>query len=534
MKKYILFFLLVPPFLIMAQQRGCDLTIFPSQGEIDGHGNAANIGPGDTICLEPGARSFLWIKYLHGSKEQPIVIQNVTGGVDVSNFYYGIKIDSCSYLKLSGKGVSFINYGIRIHDISGGGLSVEGLSTDIEIEGLEISGTVFVGIFAKSDPDCLFNSTRDKYVLRNLSIHDNYIHNVGMEGFYIGSSFYSGKVINCNGKDTLVYPHLLKGVKVYNNLIEHSGWDGIQVACADSGCAIYNNVVKYDSDSAEYNQMSGILIGGGSQCDCYNNTILDGKGVGINMFGLGDEKIYNNLIVRPGRTFPDEYPLMSGIYVGDEVTLAGKGYLIAYNTIISPKVFGIHYSNPSTSGSLLTNNIIADPGNTYFEGTNFQAVNNLSEAQVSSLLFVDPTTYNYDLNPTSPAVNQAVTVPQLNLQFDILDRLRPFAQINDIGAYECQLLPGIPEQKLQGPITFSLKPSTEEDHINLIFTLMMDAQVTITLYNLQGTSLDTILSDHFSPGNYEKSVDIRNLSTGVYVFHLTTNEETISIKYHIF
>ena len=255
---YLIFLLLLIPGILFSQERGCDLMINPSTGEIDGHGNASNIGPGDTICLKPGLRSYLWIKYLHGTKEHPIVIQNVTGGVDITDFYYGIKIDSCSYIKLSGKGVPSLNYGIRIHDIAGGGLSIENLSTDVEIEGLEIGYTVLAGIFAKSDPNCQFNSTRDKYVLHNLSIHDNYIHHTGMEGFYIGSSFYSGKTINCDGKDTLVYPHVLKGVKVFNNIVEYAGWDGIQVASADSGCFIYNNTVKYDSDSAIYNQMSGI------------------------------------------------------------------------------------------------------------------------------------------------------------------------------------------------------------------------------------------------------------------------------------
>ena len=65
------------------------------------------------------------------------MIMNTIGTVDLSDFYYGIKIDSCSHLKFSGKGIPHINYGIRIHDIDGGGLSIEGLSTDIEVEGLE-------------------------------------------------------------------------------------------------------------------------------------------------------------------------------------------------------------------------------------------------------------------------------------------------------------------------------------------------------------------------------------------------------------
>lgn len=46
--------------------------------------------------------------------------------------------------------------------------------------------------------------------------------------------------------------------------------------------------------------MEGIIIGGGTKCKCYNNIIKDGKGSGINVFGLGDIYIFNNLIVNMG------------------------------------------------------------------------------------------------------------------------------------------------------------------------------------------------------------------------------------------
>jgi len=63
--------------------------------------------------------------------------------------------------------------------------------------------------------------------------------------------------------------------------------------------------------------MSGILIGGGAKCDCYNNKIFDGKGDGIDVFGLGYMKIFNNLIVRAGRTFQNR---MSQLNINMEFT----------------------------------------------------------------------------------------------------------------------------------------------------------------------------------------------------------------------
>ena len=528
-------FLLGPSIFGQGQSVSCDLLITAADEFIDGHGNAANIGPGDTVCLSSGTRSFLWIRYLHGTAEAPIVIINNIGPVDVSNFYYGIKIDSCSHVKLSGKGVAHINYGIRIHDISGGGVSIEGLSTDIEVEGLEITEVELAGIFAKSDPDCDFLSTRDKYVFRNLSIHDNYVHHTGMEGFYIGSSFYEGKELYCNGKDTLVYPHLIKGVKVYNNRIDHAGWDGIQVSSSDSSCYIYNNDVSYDSDSEEYNQMSGILIGGGSKCDCYNNVIIDGKGVGINVFGLGDQSIYNNLIVRAGRTFFDEYPLMSGIYVGEVVTTPGKGYLMAYNTIISPKVFGIHFANTISAGNIAGNNIVMDPGTGFFDGSNFQTINNLTFEAMDPEQFVDSQSNNFDLVKSSTAVNTAAGIPQFELDFDLLERSRPYDIINDIGAYECHdstlwVNPHVEKQLLR----LTVDDTDLLDLIRLSYTMPYHGIVRITLYDMSGNLISTIVDEQLAPASYHKNVDVTSLKQGIYIFRMMTESENISKKFHLF
>ena len=141
-------------------------------------------------------------------------------------------------------------------------------------------------MFAKTDPDCTLTSVRSNFTQYNSVFHDNYISNSGNEGFYIGSSFYSGETINCNGKDTVVLPSVLKGVRVYNNIVKFSGWDGIQVGSAVSDCLIFNNLVMYDSGRVHW-QMSGFMIGGGDQCDCYNNYIYKGKGDAIESLGSG-------------------------------------------------------------------------------------------------------------------------------------------------------------------------------------------------------------------------------------------------------
>jgi len=514
------------------QTPNCAMLIPATEGTIDGRSNASEIRPGDTICLAPGQKLYLRIMYLHGTPEEPVVIINNAGIVDISGYFYGLKIDSCSHIKLSGKGSSTSPYGIYINNVEGAGMSIEGLSTDIEVEGIEIFNTQLVGIFCKSDPDCSFTSTRDRYTMRNVSIHDNYIHDTGMEGFYIGSSFYSGFEINCNGKDTILLPHLIRGIAVYNNRLTRTGWDGIQVSSADSGCAIYGNEISYDSQSAEINQMSGIIMGEGSVCDCFNNQIRNGKGNGIQVLGLGGNRVFNNMILNAGRTFLEEYPYMNGIYVGTQPTTPESSFLIAYNTIISPRDHGLDFRNTTSTGNMFTDNIVMAYGRDLYIGSNVTLQNNLTSTTLDETQFVNASGGNFDLNWKSTAVNSAVTVPQLNPDYDILYRIRPFAEANDIGAYECQdsSLIAIPERVPEHINDFSMEMDYLNDLLIIRYFISSEEHVLFELYDLSGKLMNRMVEGNIHAGEHHLQFNIAHLVQGVYIVRMTAGNDSVSKK----
>jgi hypothetical protein len=83
------------------------------------------------------------------------------------------------------------------------------------------------------------------------SFHDNYIHDVGSKGFYNGSTSYdvgdglaitinqsfaeslpNNGIITFKNNSWFFLPQLAQNIQVYNNKIENTGWDGIQVASA--------------------------------------------------------------------------------------------------------------------------------------------------------------------------------------------------------------------------------------------------------------------------------------------------------------
>ncbi len=197
--------------------------------------------------------------------------------------------------------------------------------------------------------------------------------------------------------------------------------------------------------------MSGILIGGGSDCDCYNNQIFDGKGDGIDVFGQGTMNIYNNLIVRAGKSFQPNDPSESrhGIFIGNSPDQQVSDNILIHNTIISPKSTGIRYFNAYTSYNLIANNIITNPGaydiigyKAYFDHqlaeSLYEEITNIYAQESAPLNFMDLQADNYDLKANSIAVNTASDLGSYNPQFDNLMRPRPHNEGYDRGAFESQ------------------------------------------------------------------------------------------------
>ena len=180
----------------------------------------AQVKPGDTLYFSAGSKNSITLKNFRGKSGSPIVIINRGGEIiiDTDN-YFGISIQNCQHVKFTGSGFPGVFYGFKIKRVANGaGMGIGNLSSDIEVDHVSIENTSVGGLYAKTDPDCELGSVRGKFTQYNTVIHDNYIANVSDEGMYIGSTKYDGQVVKCNGKDTLLMPSLLDGVKIYNNI----------------------------------------------------------------------------------------------------------------------------------------------------------------------------------------------------------------------------------------------------------------------------------------------------------------------------
>ncbi|HET7178484.1 MAG TPA: right-handed parallel beta-helix repeat-containing protein [Chryseosolibacter sp.] len=411
----------------------CDYVVPADSTVVDG--KVLALKPGSVVCLNSAFHyGTLEFHNLEGTEADPIIIRNCGGPVTIkaTDKWHALKTINSKYFRITGGDASGV-YGIRIQ---GGemGMKLDGLSTNFEVDHVEVSNVSFAGIMAKTDPGCDDATIRGNFTMYDVRLHDNYVHDTGGEGFYIGNSFFDGMQRECG----LRLPHLIKGLKVYNNVIRNSGWESIQVGCAIEGTEIYNNTIEnYGAANIEY-QDNGIQIGSGTGGAVYNNFIKKGNGNGLIVMGTGDNVIYNNIIVDAG---------LNGIFCDERYT-PGEGFTFINNTIISPKMYGIRLYSEKVPMNTVINNIISNPGalasrdsaNAFVARMNdkvhVEMANNLFVNNLDTLQFMNPAADNYRLKAASPAVNLGKDISSFRIDFDFYENRRLRGVAYDIGASE--------------------------------------------------------------------------------------------------
>ncbi len=416
-------------FPATAQNCQCDHTITPDKPHIDGA--TMNVKPGDVICVKAGKYKFLNLFNFSGTASKPITFINCGGQVVIGGYqhYYGLLLNNVNYFRFTGTGSPGQSYGFKIDGINGSGSGVAGYGIYGEIDHLEISRTGFAGVLYKHDPSCDPTSWQQNFVMKNIRIHDNYIHNTGGEGIYVG---YTGgdKTLTCNGRRITVKPHNIEGLKIYNNRIENTGWDGLQVSRATKDCEIYNNTIKNFGTAREKYQDEGILIGGGTTGRLYNNTIIKGTGVGIQVFGSGNNYIYNNVIADVEA---------DGIFCDDRETVPGRGFFFINNTIVNTGSAGMRMYSIKSKGNVFYNNLLANVSKDIVllnAPIDWKASNNTIVSKVSDAGFADAGSHNYQLKSNSHGIDKGKDVSSYGIRTDRNGKARPAGKAFDIGAYE--------------------------------------------------------------------------------------------------
>jgi hypothetical protein len=416
---------------------GCTYTVPSKTYLVDGI--ALGIKPGAVICLNAANTYYnIVFRNLKGTSTSPITIKNCggTATLTATGKGFGIKTELSQYIRITGGTGS--TYGIKV---LGGqqGMSLEKLTTYVEVDHVEVASTGFAGIMAKTEPTCDNSTIRGNFVMRNVFLHDNYIHDTGGEGFYVGHTFYlQGVSTSCGTR----LPHILENVKIYNNVVKNSGWEAIQVGSVPGGVDVYGNKIEnYGVKNVAW-QKNGVQFGEGAPGRFYNNLIKGGKGIGLFILSNGQNTVYNNIIVNTGE---------DGIFCDDR-TATGPGFKFINNTIINPGTNGMRIYSDLVTMNNVYNNIIVNPGKytsyTYPRSGNDAYVyllsktmrvtmsNNHFTRDVATLKFANASAYNYALTSLSPVINKGFNISIYNIPLDYAQQPRLKSTAYDIGAYE--------------------------------------------------------------------------------------------------
>lgn len=268
---------------------------------------------GDTVKIMAGTYSVIEIDSFRGDPCRPIIIINSGGLVNVTG---SIRLQSdVRYVQFLGSGTPGIPYGFKCKNFA------LNRFIDFTMDRIECGPNLpdatgykgGVGIYAKQDPYIDKPWTQyGAYTSSKLTINNCYVHDVDGEGMYVGHTAPDGDPYNSQ-----LTPQRMDSVTISNCIVERTGWDAIQLSNARSGNKIFGNRItdfgKLDLDG----QRAGIISGGNTQSDVYNNTITLGTGNGIQFFGYGKMNCYGNTITNVGNTLT---------HVDGEETFFGNAY----------------------------------------------------------------------------------------------------------------------------------------------------------------------------------------------------------------
>ena len=237
--------------------------------------------PGDVVVLE-GNYSYINLDSVQGTAEKPIIFRpKGVVNIGVNNSYAWIITNSKHFI-IDGR-IEGEQYGFKIGSNIKGQFIAQSFtfptSDNFEISNVELRNAQ-VGFFA--------NPKTGEY--RNIKIHDNYVHDLDNPG---ESGRSEGVYLGNTGKATTTEGGKFYNVEIYNNRFENLAGDGVQVALTEN-VFIHHNIIKGYGKADLAQQRSAIIIGGCTSGRIEDNTISEGTGSPIQVFGGGDVYVNRN------------------------------------------------------------------------------------------------------------------------------------------------------------------------------------------------------------------------------------------------
>lgn len=531
--------------------------------------------PGDVFCIKAGKYKSIHLSDFHGTPEKPIIFKNCGGRVDVGGYSaYGIAMSNSNNFKFTGSGDSGEKYGFNINSGTTDtyvaiGFAVGYLVTDFEVDHLEVS-KASAGVWCKTQVSCDPKSWGGNFTMRNVSLHDIYVHDTKGEGFYVGHTAPYVTIL-CNGFLKTIVPQTIENLKLYNCITDKTGWDGIQVAAVTTNCLVYNNKVTNYGTTNSVSQQYGILIGGRCTGQVYNNYVADGTGAGMEVFARYKIAIYNNVIINTG--YDGSFYGQDGIFIDDRSPIGTTPLTasVMNNTIVNPRRDGVRFLNSyrnKSNDNVFYNNLVTSPGTygkyiIYGVGPDFlksavdiidktidySASNNICLSSTDDAKFVNAGSDNYQITTNSPALNKGKNVSEWVTE-DFVNTNRPQGGAFDVGAYEYTgssekttessavtntFAPAnnatVDDKKIDNGLSLTLAPVPVKDRLNIYLNNDATGNVSLNVNDVTGKTV-LVKGNLVKDAKYWQSyIDAKNLPSGMYYLQAIVGNKRFTSKF---
>jgi len=381
---------------------------------------------GDVLIIPSSWTNHLYFLDITGASGNPITITNppttkisITETMTVSP-WGSISFARCKYMVLDGSNYLPETYGIYLEN---GYFGLRLYQTeDIEIKYAEINSIALSGIQSQNGDWTQLDD------VENVIIHHNYIHDIATEGIYLGSSDFTPST-----------KPSYKDCKIYSNIINNCGWDGIQLGAADQGTnEIYKNRVDNCGTADVFGQDYGIIMNPYSKGNVYQNMVIGSNGSGIQISGTcGDIEIHDNVVIDSGR-------------IGIK-SLSYALQTILNNTIVNSDPLVVDYEGistkvDSTNGIVMYNLVVGTSKAGQISTIYSVNQDNLTSNSIPDQYFLDVNNDNVRLTSSSPAKDYSSNAGYSPTDFD--GTVRPVGTNADAGAFEYVL--GVPYARSRG------------------------------------------------------------------------------------
>jgi len=166
------------------------------------------------------------------------------------------------------------SYGILLDDAfsreGASGLAIGGFASAFEVDMIEIARAEFAGMLVKTDD-------QGDALMADVRLHDLYVHDVGSEGLYLGS--------------TQAQPqHAFERLRIYDSRFLRTGTEALQVGQLGDDCEIHHNVLG-----------PGAIRWRSAFADYQNGNVQFGQRYGSSSF-------HHNLVIGTGDLFVEFFP----------------------------------------------------------------------------------------------------------------------------------------------------------------------------------------------------------------------------------